>query len=152
MTRTTSIQAYHKIKDEGLLSQRRWEVYDALFKHGPKTGGELFNICGGVVKGSVCARLTELRDLGVAYEQGTKTCDLTGQTAILWDVTDKLPKKKNGSAIKPPTRNELIAELSDKLEIATDYLESNKGKTMPWSQWAQEARAVLKHCAPYRSF
>lgn len=99
MIRQTSIEAYHAIKESGLLSRRRFQVYDILFHHGPLTAGEVFQLglqegtWSRAVKGGICARLTELRDVGVAEEKGTRTCSLSGQKTILWDVTPRLPIK-----------------------------------------------------------
>lgn len=93
MIRQTSVEAYRRIEAEGLLSEARWKVYNALYEFGPCTGGELFlKMNGQHIKGSVCARLTELRDMGVAAEIGVKTCRMTGETAIAWDVTSAIPK------------------------------------------------------------
>jgi hypothetical protein len=104
MVRETSIAAYNAIKDNGLLSGRRFEVYEFLFQHGPCTGNELlakmkleidrFN--GNAP--NVVTRLGELRDFGVVRELGTRKCNITGMTVTVWDVTDKLPTK---AAIQP---------------------------------------------------
>lgn len=97
--RQTSIDAFNKIKSEGLLPIRRWQVYDILFNHGPATGNELlihFRKKYGTLYGNspvVTSRLGELRDIGVAQEIGTKVCSITNQKVIEWDVTDGLPKK-----------------------------------------------------------
>lgn len=97
MIRQTSIQAYNDIKFNGLLSKRRWQVYDILFKEGALTGSELavkFKKQYGVFAPSntnVVTRLGELRDLGVAYEVKTTICSVTGMKVILWDVTSNLP-------------------------------------------------------------
>ena len=98
MARETSINAFNKIKSEGLLPIRRWQVYDILYNHGPATGNELlihFRKKYGTLYGNspvVTSRLGELRDCGVAQELGTKVCTITGQKVIEWDVTDSLPK------------------------------------------------------------
>jgi len=97
--RKTSIEAYKRIKDEGLLSQRRWQVYDLLYKHGPMTGSQLaieFKTKYGSLApnaGNMVTRLGELRDAGAAEELGTRICPITSHRAIIWDVTGKLPKK-----------------------------------------------------------
>jgi len=98
-TRQTSIDCYNKIKQEGLLSKRRLEVYEALLSSAPCTSTEAirnakttFGIFG------VSSRFTELRDLGVIYERGEKQCSITGRNVIEWDLTDRLPiniKKTN---------------------------------------------------------
>jgi len=86
MVRETSIEAFRQIEEEGLLSDRRFQVYSYLFRHGPCTG---LQVSGGVPGG--WKRLAELRDLGVAREVGYTVCEVTGKTVLLWDVTDKLP-------------------------------------------------------------
>ena len=98
-TRKTSIEAFNKIKQEGLLSKRRFEVYEALYTSAPCTSSEAirnakttFGVFG------VSSRFTELRNLGVIYEKGEKQCTITGRNVIEWDLTDKLPvnfKNKN---------------------------------------------------------
>ena len=98
-TRKTSIECFNKIKQEGLLSKRRFEVYEALYTSAPCTSSEAirnakttFGVFG------VSSRFTELRDLGVIYEKGEKQCTITGRNVIEWDLTDKLPvnfKNKN---------------------------------------------------------
>lgn len=95
MTRKTSIEAYNEIKKNGWLSARRWEVYDALFKHGPLTRSEIDAVSEirGAYKSHISARLVELREMGVVEELGEKVCSVTKMNVILWDVTDKLPKK-----------------------------------------------------------
>jgi len=99
MTRQTSIEAYNKIKENGLLSKRRWEVYDILFRHGPMTAGEIFKV-GNLegmwkksVKATVCSRLTELRMMGVAEELPHRICSESGMTTILWMLNDREPVK-----------------------------------------------------------
>lgn len=90
MTRQTSIEAYQKIIESGRIGKARLLVYVRLFHHGPMTAGELFLDCqqltGGhrLVKGSVCARLGELRTQGLVMETGEeKVCALTGHSAML---------------------------------------------------------------------
>lgn len=99
MTRQTSVDAFNYLRDNKILSTRRWQVYSALFDHGPCTASEL---AVEIYKGStrlvgeaknVCARLNELSKMGIAQELGTRVCNVSGMTVILWDVTDKLPIK-----------------------------------------------------------
>jgi len=98
-TRQTSIDCYNQIRANGLLSKRRFEVYEALLSSAPCTSSEAirnakttFGVFG------VSSRFTELRDLGVIYEVRTRQCTVTGRNVIEWDLTDKLPvnvKKSN---------------------------------------------------------
>jgi|TARA_Y100001963_G_C6703028_1_gene410467 hypothetical protein len=112
-TRQTSIDCYNKIKQEGLLSKRRLEVYEALLSSAPCTSTEAirnakttFGIFG------VSSRFTELRDLGVIYERGEKQCSITGRNVIEWDLTDRLPVKiKNTNKTKQQKKNEALESL-----------------------------------------
>jgi len=87
--RQTSIDCYNQIKAEGLLSKRRLEVYEAIFKNAPCSASEIFNVKN--LKTNQSGRFTELRDLGVIYEKGIKKCSVTGKNVIEWDLTDNLP-------------------------------------------------------------
>ena len=91
-TRQTSIECYNEIRANGLLSKRRFEVYEALLSSAPCTSSEAirnakttFGVFG------VSSRFTELRDLGVIYEVRTRECTVTGRNVIEWDLTDRLP-------------------------------------------------------------
>ena len=109
-TRQTSIDCYNKIKQEGLLSKRRLEVYEAILSTAPCTSSEAirnakttFGVFG------VSSRFTELRDLGVIYEKGEKKCSITGRNVIEWDLTDRLPIKfKNKNKTKKQRINDAI--------------------------------------------
>lgn len=96
MTRQTSIDVYNAIKNNGLLSKRRWEIYDALYEHGPATANELFKKARGFsssTQANFHARLGELRDLGVVCELRNRECKTNGNFVIEWEVTNKLPVK-----------------------------------------------------------
>ena len=95
MARRTSIDAYNTIKENGLLSQRRLQVYEFVFKNGPCTARQATKamIRQGLNSGSVSTRFSELRNVGVLEEVGETTDEETNQTVILWDVTDNLPIK-----------------------------------------------------------
>lgn len=95
MTRRTSIETYHAIKDNGLLSELRWRVYDLLFHHGPLTQMELCrkNADPGVQDRSLMPRFAELEKMGVIEVIGERICTITGRMVLVWDVTDRLPVK-----------------------------------------------------------
>lgn len=95
MVRRTSVDAYNAIKQNGLLSERRWQTYDVLYKFGPATAMELRKYFPkGHVDSQIRARLNELRELGVAYEVKERPCGVTGHVVIEWDVSDGLPLKR----------------------------------------------------------
>lgn len=94
-TRRTSLDAFRKITQEGLLTKRRLEVYEALYHHGPCTASELAETLPGkqnrTIGSNVHARLGELRTVGVAMELPPRTCSISGMKTIVWQVTDQLP-------------------------------------------------------------
>lgn len=114
MTRQTTIDCYNQIKAEGLLSKRRMEVYEAIFKNAPCTTNEALK---DIYSGShgVGSRTTELRELGVIYERRTRKCNVTGRVVIEWDLTDKLPKdtkpKSNPKQQRKDTALEALRQL-----------------------------------------
>ena len=89
----TSIDCYNQIKEEGLLSNMRFKVYEAILKKAPCTSGEAFATMTTKENqiSQSRARFTELRELGVIYERGEKQCSITGRNVIEWDLTDRLP-------------------------------------------------------------
>lgn len=125
--RRTSIVAYNTIKAKGLLSARRWEAYDALYRHGPCTINELIQkmIDDAGVRGhsrhrferaNVHPRVNELLNLGVAYEVRERTCTITGMTVIEYDVNGSLPAGSPRLKTKLDLARERISELE--IEVA----------------------------------
>lgn len=99
MVRDTSLEVYQQIRDSGYLSEKRFVVYETLFKHGPLTGAQVADLIKNQDPNvphseTIRNRLGELRDQGVVKELGTTACPLTGRRVILWDVTGNLPSKK----------------------------------------------------------
>ena len=104
MVRQTSIEAFHTIKNNGLLSKRRWEVYEFVFHHGPVTCRQTVKHIAkdkgesvSITYSSYSSRFSELERMGVIREIGTTLDPETNNTVILWDVTDKLPVKPKPS-------------------------------------------------------
>jgi len=104
--RETSIRCYNEIKAEGLLSKMRFQVYKALFDLGKPSTAREVDATMNVAK-MEATRFTELRNLGVIYEKGTRKCSITNRMAIEWDLTDNLPIKYD----KPKKTTEKIKEL-----------------------------------------
>jgi hypothetical protein len=123
--RQTSIDCFNKIKEEGLLSKRRLEVYEALLSTAPCTSSEaIINAKTTFGVFGVSSRFTELRDLGVIYEKGEKKCSITGRNVIEWDLTDRLPVKiKRTNKTKKQRVNDALnslRELYKNKNISTD--------------------------------
>ena len=108
MTRQTSIDAYNKIREDGLLGKLQLEVYGLLFDHGPLTQGELWDRFMREHQGhSISPRFAELHALGVIHPIGERACRFSGVNAILWDVTDQLPNER----LKKETKEQIIKRL-----------------------------------------
>lgn len=118
MARETSITAFNTIRENGLLSARRLEVYGILFLHGPLTGAAVASwFYADRVRGchseTIRNRITELRDWGVVAEVGYQIDTTTGMRVILWDVTSRLP-------VKPPkkeSKDQTIRRLTKHIEL-----------------------------------
>jgi len=115
--RQTSINAYRTIQASGMLSKRRWEIYDVLFQHGPATATELYNKMPpsagyrSLLARGFHTRLRELVLLGVAYEVQERICNATGVQVIEYDVTANLPA---GTVKRPPER---LARALERIQI-----------------------------------
>jgi hypothetical protein len=94
--RNTSIEAYIKIKENGLLSKRRLQVYEFMFEHGPCTGRSMHKALSkqGTNSSTFISRISELVDLDVMAEVGQVFDEETNNTVKLWDVTPNLPIKR----------------------------------------------------------
>ncbi len=104
MIRETSRMAYNFIKERGLLSKRRFQVYELVYTFGPLTMNQLLEkanmMYGNKNSGVYSTRLSELRDVGCLQELGTTICPISKRKVILWDVTEKLPQKKKEKSYK----------------------------------------------------
>ena len=116
--RQTSIEAYHIIERQGLLSRRRWQVYSTLFQNGPITATQIADQMPGYKSPSkgnnVHARLCEMREMGCVEEIGETVCPLTKMRVILWDVTDQIPRKFNKDHKK--TKDQIILEQAERIK------------------------------------
>ncbi len=119
MARRTSRKVYEQIKQEGLLSERRMEVYRCVFLHGPLTAMEAFEKLK--LNTNQSGRFTELREMGVLTELGSRKCSITGREAIIWEVTNKLPKNVKTRLSKKDKR---ILELENALTYAVNVIGS----------------------------
>lgn len=94
--RETSIEVYNRIKEDGTLSKKRFKIYSGLFEHGPATSNELFRKMYGishVSQANIQPVLGELVKMGCVAETKRRTCDITGETVIEYDVTSRYPVK-----------------------------------------------------------
>jgi len=109
MQRETSIAVYRQIEAEGLLSRMRWLVYRTVFRHGPMTVSECFELLEKQIPNfnwNTRTRFTELKDMGVLTETGTRECNVTGRVVLEYDVTSHLPS----DFVKPKSKLKRLEE------------------------------------------
>ena len=113
MTRQTSIDTYIKVQESGLLSRRRFQVYDVLFHNGPLSQTETHaHIKDAATLHSVGPRFAELKKMGVIIEVGTRRCSITGENVYVWDVTDKLPVKFERKIARKAMKSQLLQKIA----------------------------------------
>lgn len=102
--RQTSIEVYNQIRESGILSTRKMQVYSTLFEYGPLTQAELCNLLPEVSERSLTPRFAELLSMGAIQDAIERECRITGRNVIAWDVTSKfptpLPKRINPAKVK----------------------------------------------------
>lgn len=127
MIRQTSIDAYLDAIDRGVVSQRRFEVLVAVCTFSNEKTGitanetweKISNSTGKKLRhdSNTRARFTELREMGLLKELGTRKCNITGVKCIAWYPTfstnvEKITKKNKIDLLlqKERERCALIAE------------------------------------------
>jgi hypothetical protein len=130
MVKTTSIETYHSIKDSGVLSEKRMNVFD-IFYENPNglTGSEVSEIYKGKFPSSkhsetIRNRITELCQMGVILEMGVSECPYTKRKVMKWCCVDRLPIPLE----KKPTRKEQIKEILDDITAFGKSLKSEEEK------------------------
>ena len=114
--RTTSLVAYHTIKESRRLNDEQWRVYHHLFHEGPLTGAELDD---AIKKADAHKRVSELERAGVVREAGHKINERTGMKNVLWDVTEHLPVKGRPARLPPkPSREDVSRAVVQLVGIA----------------------------------
>lgn len=142
VVRKTSLETYKTIVNSGLLSDRRLQVYDILFKCGPMTGSqvsakmrELYGQSG--YSENVRNRITELVRSGCVEELCETTCPITRRKVLLFDVTDKLPVE--------PEEPEKISQYAQGYQACFDdfvgALNILRGK-IPYSVWVDMDKTI----------
>jgi hypothetical protein len=142
MTRQTSIAVYEQIKNQGLLSRRRWQVYDVLFRRGPLTQNEACRLLaeeyGLTNKPSVTPRFAELEKRRVIHAVGKRQCDVTGETCLAYDVTGLLPTDPPDRPMPGRRLAVVLADLN-RLRLENDALRAKLAK------WGRPTDAERRH-------
>jgi len=130
MIQRTSIDTYHAIRDSGVLSEKRMNVFD-IFYENPNglTGSEVSELYKSKFPTSkhsetIRNRITELCQMGVIAEMGVSECPYTKRKVMKWCCVDKLPIPLE----KKATRKEQIKEILDDITAFGKSLKSEEEK------------------------
>jgi hypothetical protein len=138
MTQRTSIETYTEIKNSGLLSEKRWRVYDIFYQlNRPLTGAEVSQIYKSNYPSSqhsetIRNRITELKEMGLLAEFEVVDCTFTGRKVISFITTNNLPEKLE----KKETLNQKLNRILKQIEVL--------GKSMDNEQQKNELREIYK--------
>lgn len=114
MTRLTSIRAYREILESGGIGKAQRHVLEALADNGPMTGSELDEYLSDTLEKWTrrSSRTSELRQMGLVEERGTRVCRVTGKEVIVWSLCDE-PDYRPLLKPKKPTRRQLENALQE---------------------------------------
>lgn len=86
---STSLEAYKKINEDGIVGQQAEEILNFLKEHGePMTNKEIQKSTGLEIS-SVSGRVNDLKKRGLVEVVGKRPCGVTGNTAsIVLPVTN----------------------------------------------------------------
>lgn len=103
MTATsTSVEAWHELRNSPLLGRQQLEVLRMLRSHGPATAKELFAASHADI--TLQKRLPELVELGLVERLEPRACRVTGRTAQVWAAVEAYGSATKISAReKPPS-------------------------------------------------
>lgn len=115
MARRTSVWAFRKILRDGLLSERRQEVYEYIYLHGPCSNKQITDALTKhthLRSDSFRPRVAELVKRRVVEQVGIEVDPGTKNEVILWDVTPDLPVEPSPK-IRLSSMNKAFDKCSD---------------------------------------
>lgn len=129
MIQQTSVETYHKIMKQGLLSDKRMKVYQILYENPDGlTGTQVSQIFKSRYPSSKTSetirnRITELKYMGVVAEVGVVMCENSQNLVTKFCTTDNIPEKFKPKA----TLNERINAVLKSVEnFATNLNDEQK--------------------------
>jgi DNA-binding transcriptional regulator YhcF (GntR family) len=130
MTQRTSIETYYEIKNSGLLSEKRWKVYDIFYQmNRPLTGAEVSQIYKANYPSSqhsetIRNRITELKEMGLLAEFEIVDCTFTGRRVYTFVTTNNLPEKLE----KKETLNQKLDKILEEIKLLGISLSDEEAK------------------------
>ena len=133
--RETSLIAWKRINEAGLVGPFQLEVLNIVVKHGPITAGEAWkhykesHPATNRGRNEVAKRIYELCVFGVVADTGlVKECPVTKFQASLWEFTGNLPVKEkrkpreicphcDGTGYVPTTIKKATGKRDDQMQL-----------------------------------
>jgi hypothetical protein len=109
MIQDTSREIYSKIIASGILSKRRLQVYSEI-RNQAGTACEILKRLD--LPSNQSGRFTELFQMGAIVEIEKRNCKVTGNRAIVWNVTNEMPTK-----LKKQSNKQIISNLLEAIDI-----------------------------------
>lgn len=140
MTRSTSIEAWRKLKRDGKRQGLQEQVVEALKQAGePLTSHEIADALHIVQRDSISPRMIELRRQGLIVEVARRKCRITGHKKIVWDIAPE----GTIAPIERAKRKYLIELLGTAREISKLARDLNEPQQAYRDKWLQDVEAVL---------
>lgn len=108
--RETSIESFHRIKENGVLTKFELLVYAAIFDIGPATIKEVCVKLAPRPETSISPVFARLERKGAIKTIGKRKCKITGYTVLNWDHTGGIIEPKS---LKAATYHELKSFILD---------------------------------------
>ena len=130
MVQKTSVETYHAIKNSGLISEKRMNVFDIFYLNPTGlTGSEVSEIYRKENPTSqhsetIRNRITELFQMGVLAEVGVVECQFSKRNVMKWCCIDKMPIPLE----KKLTRKEQVNEILKDITVFGTSLKSEEDK------------------------
>lgn len=96
MVQETSVEKYKELERAGKISESQRVVLEALKNFGPSTDSELAQFLGEedpVNSKKFRPRRNELVEKGLVVSRGKIRCEVSGGSAIVWDLADNVEGK-----------------------------------------------------------
>ncbi len=91
----TRDEAFQTIKDNRLLTKRRWQVYETIYLKGPMTASEVHRemekLEPGISNTCIRVRIAELGRMNVVTTTSKRDCTFSGRFSNVWETTENLP-------------------------------------------------------------
>lgn len=114
--RETSIEAYHRLKEENKLGERQSLIFAAIRQKETASDHDIADYLGFSDMNQVRPRRKELLDLGLIEQAGSKLQEQTGMRNTTWRIKHtydgEIPKAEYASARELETVKKIIKKMN----------------------------------------